>query len=167
MRRMSRAWSCSGVGARTGWNPRVISSKSVINWNISTAPSPRPALGPTKCLMRNRAGHGVLTLKTPYRDGTTHIVLEPVEFVQRLVALALLDPTAKAKPYCSRLEVLDHTPEREINAALDNRRGLRHLMKPEALSLTCHNEPMPFLEIKCDCFLCPPVPELKPPRSTE
>jgi hypothetical protein len=26
-------------------------------------------------------------LKTPYRDGTTHIVLEPVDFIARLAAL--------------------------------------------------------------------------------
>jgi hypothetical protein len=29
----------------------------------------------------------VLTLKTPYRDGTTHIVMSPLEFMQRLAAL--------------------------------------------------------------------------------
>ena len=29
----------------------------------------------------------VLTLKTPYRDGATHIVMSPLEFMQRLVAL--------------------------------------------------------------------------------
>ena len=29
----------------------------------------------------------MLTLKTPYRDGTTHIVLSPLEFMQWLVAL--------------------------------------------------------------------------------
>lgn len=29
----------------------------------------------------------VLTLKTPYRDGTTHIVVSPLEFMQRLAAL--------------------------------------------------------------------------------
>ena len=27
------------------------------------------------------------TLKTPYRDGTTHIILEPLDFIARLVAL--------------------------------------------------------------------------------
>ncbi|MGH8491355.1 MAG: transposase [Gammaproteobacteria bacterium] len=35
----------------------------------------------------NRAGQVVLTLKTPYRDGTTHIVTSPLEFMQRLAAL--------------------------------------------------------------------------------
>jgi len=35
----------------------------------------------------HRAGRLVLTLKTPYRDGTTHLVLSPLEFIQRLAAL--------------------------------------------------------------------------------
>ena len=38
-------------------------------------------------LTHNRAGQVVLTLKTPYRDGTTHIVMSPLEFMQRLAAL--------------------------------------------------------------------------------
>jgi hypothetical protein len=35
----------------------------------------------------NRAGQVALNLKTPYRDGTTHIVMSPLEFLQRLAAL--------------------------------------------------------------------------------
>jgi hypothetical protein len=35
----------------------------------------------------NRAGDVVLQLKSPYRDGTTHIVMSPLEFMQRLAAL--------------------------------------------------------------------------------
>ena len=38
-------------------------------------------------LTLNRAGQVVLTLKIPYRDGTTHIVRSPLEFMQRLAAL--------------------------------------------------------------------------------
>jgi Putative transposase len=38
-------------------------------------------------LTLHRAGQVVLTLKTPYRDGTTHIVMSPLEFMQRLAAL--------------------------------------------------------------------------------
>lgn len=38
-------------------------------------------------LARNQDGQVVLTLKTPYRDGTTHIVMSPLEFMQRLAAL--------------------------------------------------------------------------------
>ena len=46
----------------------------------------RPALG-HKRLSRTRAGEVVLQLKTPYRDGTTHLVMAPLEFLQRLAAL--------------------------------------------------------------------------------
>ena len=38
-------------------------------------------------LKRNRAGQVVLQLKSPYKDGTTHIVMEPLEFMERLAAL--------------------------------------------------------------------------------
>ena len=38
-------------------------------------------------LKRNRAGQVVLQLKSAYRDGTTHIVMSPLEFMQRLAAL--------------------------------------------------------------------------------
>lgn len=33
------------------------------------------------------SGQGRYTLKTPYRDGTTHIVLEPLDLMARLAAL--------------------------------------------------------------------------------
>lgn len=46
----------------------------------------RPALG-HKRLSRTRAGEVVLQLKTPYRDGTTHLVMPPLEFLERLAAL--------------------------------------------------------------------------------
>ncbi len=35
----------------------------------------------------NRAGQVVLKLRTPYRNGATHIVMSPMEFMQRLAAL--------------------------------------------------------------------------------
>ena len=69
----------------------------------------RPALANER-LALNRAGQVVLTLKTPYRDGTTHIVMEPLEFLQRLAALVsrprlhlirfhgVLAPNAKLRP---------------------------------------------------------------------
>ena len=41
-------------------------------------------------LKRNGAGQVVLQLKSPYRDGTTHIVMSPLEFMQRLAALVPL-----------------------------------------------------------------------------
>lgn len=38
-------------------------------------------------LKRIRAGQVVLQLKSLYKDGTTHIVMEPLEFMERLAAL--------------------------------------------------------------------------------
>ena len=46
----------------------------------------RPALA-NKRLKRSSAGDVVLQLKSPYHDGTTHIVMSPLEFMQRLAAL--------------------------------------------------------------------------------
>jgi hypothetical protein len=46
----------------------------------------RPAIANER-LALNRAAQVALTLKTPYRDGTTHIVMSPLEFLQRLAAL--------------------------------------------------------------------------------
>jgi len=38
-------------------------------------------------LTRNSAGQVVRKLKTAYRDGTTHVVMSPLDFMQRLAAL--------------------------------------------------------------------------------
>ena len=46
----------------------------------------RPAIANER-LKRNAAGEGVLQLKSAYKDGTTHVVLSPLEFMQRLAAL--------------------------------------------------------------------------------
>ena len=46
----------------------------------------RPALANER-LSRDAKGQVVLRLKSPYRDGTTHIVMQPQEFMQRLGAL--------------------------------------------------------------------------------
>jgi hypothetical protein len=45
-----------------------------------------PAI-PNERLKRNRAGQVVLQLKSAYKDSTTHIVMSPLEFLQRLAAL--------------------------------------------------------------------------------
>ena len=47
----------------------------------------RPALANER-LQINSAGQVVLKLKTAWRDGTTHIVMSPLEFMQRLAARA-------------------------------------------------------------------------------
>jgi hypothetical protein len=46
----------------------------------------RPAIANER-LSVNEAGQIVLKLKTPYRDGTTQIAMEPLAFMQRLAAL--------------------------------------------------------------------------------
>ena len=55
-------------------------------WRAEDATLCRYIIRPER-LARNRAGQVVLTLKTPYREGTTHIVMSPLEFIQRLAAL--------------------------------------------------------------------------------
>jgi hypothetical protein len=46
----------------------------------------RPALSDER-IQLNAAGQVELKLKTPWRDGTTHLVMSPLEFMQRLAAL--------------------------------------------------------------------------------
>ena len=46
----------------------------------------RPALALER-LSQNGAGQVVYELKTPYRDGTTHMVFEPMDFMAKLAAL--------------------------------------------------------------------------------
>lgn len=44
-------------------------------------------------LVLSASGHVRYTLKTPYRDGTTHLVLEPLDLMARLAALVPPPPT--------------------------------------------------------------------------
>jgi hypothetical protein len=60
-----------------------------------------------------------------------------------------------------------HVPKGKVDARRHGNRSLRYLMKPEALSLANHHEPVPRFQFKRDCFLCLPVTELKPPCSPE
>ena len=46
----------------------------------------RPAIAFER-LKRDGAGNVVLQLKSPWRDGTTHLRMSPLEFMQRLAAL--------------------------------------------------------------------------------
>ena len=46
----------------------------------------RPALSDDRVQL-NAAGQVELKLKTPWRDGTTHLVMSPLEFMQRLATL--------------------------------------------------------------------------------
>ncbi len=46
----------------------------------------RPAIS-EKCLSLTAQGKVRYALKTPYRDGTTHVIFEPLDFIARLAAL--------------------------------------------------------------------------------
>ena len=75
-------------------------------------------------LTLNNAGQVVLTLKMPYRDGTTHLVMSPLEFMQRLATLVprprlnlirfhgVLAPNAKL-----RAEIIPNGKKRKPSAA--------------------------------------------------
>jgi Putative transposase len=47
----------------------------------------RPPIA-TERLALTDGGNIRYTLKTPYRDGTTHVIFEPLDFMPRLAALA-------------------------------------------------------------------------------
>ena len=83
----------------------------------------RPALANER-VQTNVAGQVVLKLKTPWRDGTTHLVMSPLEFMQRLAALVprprlhlirfhgVLAPNAKL-----RAQVVPQEPEPPAQSA--------------------------------------------------
>ena len=86
----------------------------------------RPAIANER-LKLNRAGQVVLQLKSPYKDGTTHIVMEPLDFMERLAALVprprlhlirfhgVLAPNAKL-----RSKIIPTPPERTPETASDH-----------------------------------------------
>ena len=97
----------------------------------------RPAIANER-LKRNRAGQVVLQLKSAFKDGTTHIVMSPLEFMQRLAALVprprlhlipfdrlragrfhgVLAPNAKL-----RREIVPSPPEHATAPACDHAHG--------------------------------------------
>jgi len=90
----------------------------------------RPAIANER-LKRNRAGQVVLQLKSAFKDGTTHIVMSPLEFMQRLAALVprprlhliirfhgVLAPNAKL-----RGEIVPSPPEQATASACDHAQG--------------------------------------------
>ena len=83
----------------------------------------RPALSDERVQL-NAVGQVELKLKTPWRDGTTHLVMSPLEFMQRLAALVprprlhlirfhgVLAPNAKLRP-----RVVPQQPPAQAQAA--------------------------------------------------
>ena len=60
--------------------------KQTVARTYSVPFTPRPALS-TKRLSLTRNGQVRYELKTPWRNGTTHVIFEPLDFISRLVAL--------------------------------------------------------------------------------
>ena len=97
----------------------------------------RPAIANER-LKLNHAGDVVLQLKSPYQDGTTHIVMSPLEFMQRLAALVprprlnlirfhgVLAPNAKLRPQIipDRPDTLNDTSE-DLDGAHQHARSAR------------------------------------------
>jgi hypothetical protein len=54
----------------------------------------RPALSDERVQL-NAAGQVELKLKAPWRDGTTHLIMTPLEFMQRLAAVV---PRLRLRP---------------------------------------------------------------------
>ena len=74
----------------------------------------RPALANER-VQTNAAGQVVLKLKTPWRDGTTHLVMSPLEFMQRLAAL-VPRPRLQALPRLGKRTIRDRAQQRFATA---------------------------------------------------
>jgi hypothetical protein len=68
----------------------------------------RPAVS-TKRLSLTRNGQVRYELKTPWRNGTTHVIFEPLDFISRLVSLDCRDAGGRATQ-----EQLPRYPNREL-----------------------------------------------------
>jgi hypothetical protein len=130
----------------------------------------RPAIANERP-QRNRVGDVVLPLKTPCQEGTTHIVMSPLELLQRLAALVprprlhlirfhgVLAPNAKLRPRRAR-RVLDETNPADMVEHHVVRSGVDEL-RLEALLLDRFDDVMswkywstqsPVLQAAGDCL---------------
>jgi hypothetical protein len=70
----------------------------------------RPAVAIER-LSLTAQGHIRYALKTPYRDGTTHVIFEPLDFLARLpVLLCSGAPSSHHKPACCAHRALSRNP---------------------------------------------------------
>jgi len=88
----------------------------------------RPAIANER-IKRNHAGQVVLQLKSAYKDGTTHIVMSPLEFMQRLAALVprprlhLIRFHGVLAPHAKLRAAIVPTPENAPEHAADHAHG--------------------------------------------
>ena len=114
----------------------------------------RPAIANER-LKRNRAGDVVLQLKSTFKDGTTHIVMSPLEFMQRLAALVprprlhlirfhgVLAPNAKLR--CEIIPSAARACNRALNRSRSRRTSAHELGQTAQTSLRYRHRPLPEL----------------------
>ena len=85
----------------------------------------RPAVS-TERLSLTTHGHIHYRLKTPYRDGTTHVVFEPLDFLSRLAA-RVPNPRVNLTRYHGVFAPNHHLREQVTSA----RRGRRHAVNAD------------------------------------
>jgi hypothetical protein len=95
----------------------------------------RPAVA-EKRLTVNAQGKVVYLLKTPYRDGTTHVVLEPLDFLARLAAL-VPRPRVNLTRYHGVLAP-NHRWRAEVTPSGRGRKAGRGAAQPERSSIERH-----------------------------
>ena len=103
----------------------------------------RPAIASER-LSVNRAGQVVLKLKTVFRDGTTHLMMSPLEFMQRLAALV---PRPRLLLYCFHGVLAPHAKLRAAIAlvAAQHAKGIRPCLLPRPSFF----ETQPGLGLEC------------------
>lgn len=94
----------------------------------------RPAAATQQRFWLTPAGQVRYQLKTPYRDGTTHVLFEPVDFIARLAALV-----PKPRVNLTRYHRAPNSHARE--QVTPARRGKRALPPPE--KSRCERRPRP------------------------
>jgi putative ABC transport system permease protein len=99
----------------------------------------RPAIANER-LTLNRAGNVVLKLKSPYHDGTTHVVMSPLELMPRLAALV---PRPRFRGMRARPEVAFVSPRtRTLAATLELSSKTASVILPAELIPSGQHDPL-------------------------
>lgn len=85
----------AGVWAKGGEREKLEHLARYVSW---------PPIA-TQRLSLTDSGHVRYSLKTPYRDGTTHVIFEPEDFIARLAALVVI-ASIEEQPVIDR--ILEH-----------------------------------------------------------
>jgi len=103
------------------------------NFGLRNGPTVTRPAGSTERLSLTTHGHILYRLKTPYRDGTRHVVFEPLDFIARLAAL-VPNPRVNLTRYHGVFAPNHHLRKQVIPA----RRGRRHAVSADEPPATRH-----------------------------